>query len=118
MGGKTRYIAKGGGGGGTWVFFGWAFAAWDSKLAPRSKNNFPLTWANPVHGDTVARGSRQNTPALHAKTHGATRVQLVVVNALNRIYKSNLSLNNFKWLLTKLELSRVPDIIPCSRKRL
>ena len=29
------------GGGGTWVFFGWVCAAWDSKLAPRSKKNFP-----------------------------------------------------------------------------
>ena len=27
--------------GGTWVFFGWACAARDSKLAPRSKKNFP-----------------------------------------------------------------------------
>ena len=34
--------AQGGGGGGTWVFFGWVCAAQDSKLAPRSKNNFPL----------------------------------------------------------------------------
>ena len=31
----------------------------------------------------------------------------LLVNALNRIFKSNLSLNNFKWLLTKLELSYV-----------
>ena len=31
----------GGGGGDTWVFFGWVSAAWDSKLAPRSRNNFP-----------------------------------------------------------------------------
>ena len=29
----------------------------------------------------------------------------LLVKALNRIFKSNLSLNNFKWLLTKLELS-------------
>ena len=29
-----------GGGGGTWVFFGWVCAARDSKLAPRSKKNF------------------------------------------------------------------------------
>ena len=29
------------GGGGTWVFFGWVFAARDFKLAPRSKKNFP-----------------------------------------------------------------------------
>ena len=28
-------------GGRTWVFFGWVCAAWDSKLAPRSKKNFP-----------------------------------------------------------------------------
>ena len=27
--------------GGTWVFFGWVCAARDSKLAPRSKKNFP-----------------------------------------------------------------------------
>ena len=31
----------GGGGGGTWVFFGWVCAAWDFKLAPRSKKTFP-----------------------------------------------------------------------------
>ena len=42
----------------------------------------------------------------------------LLVNALNRIFKSNLSLNNFKWLLTKLELSCVRNIIPRSRKRL
>ena len=42
----------------------------------------------------------------------------LLVNALNRIFKSNQSLNNFKWLLTKLELSRVRYIIPRSRKRL
>ena len=29
------------GGGGTWVFFGWVFAARNSKLAPRSKKNSP-----------------------------------------------------------------------------
>ena len=42
----------------------------------------------------------------------------LLVNALNRIFKSNLSLNNFKWLLTKLGLSCVRNIIPRSRKRL
>ena len=36
-------LARGGEGGrgGTWVFFGWVCAARDSKLAPRSKKNFP-----------------------------------------------------------------------------
>ena len=42
----------------------------------------------------------------------------LLVNTLNRIFKSNLSLNNFKWLLTKVELSCVRNIIPCCRKRL
>ena len=42
----------------------------------------------------------------------------LLVNALNRIFKSNMSLNNFKWLLTKLKLLRVRNIIPRSRKRL
>ena len=42
----------------------------------------------------------------------------LLVNALSRIFKSNLSLNNFKWLLTKLELLCVQNIIPHSRKRL
>ena len=32
------------GGGGTWVFFGRVCAARDSKLAPRSKKNFPQNW--------------------------------------------------------------------------
>ena len=39
----------------------------------------------------------------------------LLVNALNRIFKSNLSLNNFKWLLTKLEISCVLNIIPRCR---
>ena len=39
----------------------------------------------------------------------------LLFNALNRIFKSNLSLNNFKWLLTKLELSCVRNIIPRSK---
>ena len=38
----------------------------------------------------------------------------LLVNALNRVFKSNLSLNNF-WLLTKLELSCVRNIIPRSK---
>ena len=38
----------------------------------------------------------------------------LLVNALNRIFKSNLSLNNLKWLLTKVELSCVRNIIPRS----
>ena len=43
----------------------------------------------------------------------------LLVNALDRIFKSNLFLNKkVKWLLTKLELSYVPNIIPRSRKRL
>ena len=39
----------------------------------------------------------------------------LLVNALNRIFKSNLSLNNFRWLLTKLELSCVRNVIPRSK---
>ena len=38
----------------------------------------------------------------------------LLVNALNRIFK-NPSLNNFKWLLTKLELSCIRNIIPRSK---
>ena len=38
----------------------------------------------------------------------------LLVNSLNRIVKSNLSLNNFKWLLTKLERSCARNIIPRS----
>ena len=30
-----------GGEGGTWVFFGWVCTTRDSKLAPRSRKNFP-----------------------------------------------------------------------------
>ena len=41
-------------------------------------------------GGVSARGWRQNTPALHAKTQGATRVQQLLVNALNRIYGVHL----------------------------
>ena len=35
------FLARGRGGS-TWVFFGWVCAARDSKLAPRSKKQFPL----------------------------------------------------------------------------
>ena len=35
----------------------------------------------------------------------------MVVNALNRIFKSNLSLNAFKWLLTKVESFRAFEIL-------
>ena len=50
---------------------------------------------------------------LHIKEYNS-----LLVNVLNRIFESNLSLNNFKWLLTKLELSCVRNIIPRSKKRL
>ena len=46
------------------------------------------------------------------------KYNILLVNVLNRIFKSSLSLNNFKWLLTKLGLSCVRNIIPRSRKRL
>ena len=35
----------------------------------------------------------------------------LLVNALNRIFKSNLSLNTFKWLLTKVESFRGFEIL-------
>ena len=35
----------------------------------------------------------------------------LLVNALNRIFKSNLSLNTFKWLLTKVESFRAFEIL-------
>ena len=64
-------------------------------------------------GGVSARGSRQNTPAPCTLKHREKpwgrgwqqEYNSLFVNALNRIFKSNLSLNNFKWLLTKLELS-------------
>ena len=78
------------------------------KLIPRSrirsKTDTPFQkWANFLYS------------ALRCK-----ECNILLVNALNRIFKSNLSLNNFKWLLTKfkLELSCVRNIIPRSRKRL
>ena len=37
----TDVCIRPGGGGGTWVVFGWVCAAQDSKLAPRSKKKFP-----------------------------------------------------------------------------
>ena len=37
----THLLSSQPGGGGTWVFFGWVCAPRDSKLAPRSKKNFP-----------------------------------------------------------------------------
>ena len=35
----------------------------------------------------------------------------LLVNALNRIFKSNLSLNAFKWLLRKVETFRAFEIL-------
>ena len=35
----------------------------------------------------------------------------LLVNALNRIFKSNLSLNTSKWLLTKVETFRAFEIL-------
>ena len=37
---RSQYMVKMDPGGGTWVFFAWVCAARDSKLAPRSKENF------------------------------------------------------------------------------
>ena len=68
--------------------------------------------------------SKADTPALEMGQFFILRSRVqqeyssLLVNALNRIFKSNLSSNNFKWLLTKLELSCVRNIIPGSRKRL
>ena len=65
-----------------------------------------------------ARGSRQIRPPCTLKHRVQQEYNSLLVNTLNHIFKSNLSLNNFKWLLTKLELSCVWNIIPRSRKRL
>ena len=35
----------------------------------------------------------------------------LLVNALNRIFKSNLFLNAFKWLLTKVESFRAFELV-------
>ena len=35
----------------------------------------------------------------------------LLVNALNRVFQSNLSLNTFKWLLTKVESFRAFEIL-------
>ena len=35
----------------------------------------------------------------------------LLVNALNHIFKSNLSLNAFKWLLTKVESFRAFEVL-------
>ena len=88
-------------------FFGWVFVALDSKLAPRSKKNSPKI-------DTVLEMGQ----FFILRSRVQQEYNSLLVNALNRIFKSNLSLNNFKWLLTKLELSCVRNIIPRSRKRL
>ena len=42
----------------------------------------------------------------------------LLVNALNCIVKSNLSLNNFKWLLTKLELLCIRNGYPVLNQEL
>ena len=103
-------------GGGTWAFFGWVCAARDSKLPPRSKTisltiDTPfLKWANFLY--PILEFALKLIP--HSILEMGqffilrSRVQEVynglLVNASNRIFKSNLSLNTFKWLLTKVEL--------------
>ena len=145
--------------GGTWVFFGWVCAARNSKLAPRSKKNFPLNWypvlemgrkltiflllprpflLSPSPSPSGTLWTRSRLPRAYlskmAESALAARTKIrrpctlkhrvrqeynsLLFNALNRIFKSNLSLNNFKWLLRKLELSCVQNIIPRSRERL
>ena len=42
----------------------------------------------------------------------------LLVNALKRIFKSNLSSNNFKWLLTKLELRAFEILYPVLNQEL
>ena len=98
---------RGGGGGGYWVFFWWVSATRDSKLAPRSKKNCPKI-DTPFYKIILELiPCSRNGPIL--------QTLLKKVGKLNRIFKSNMFLNNFKWLLTKLEL-RVRNIIPHSRK--
>ena len=93
------------------VFFGWVCAARDSKLAPRSIKNFPLTWYPVLEmGQFFILRSRLQQEHNSLLVNG--------VNTLNRIFKINLSLNTFKWLLTKAELLCVRNFIPRSRKRL
>ena len=109
----------GGGEGGTWVFFGWVCAAQNSKLAPHSKKNSPKILLIP----RSRIRPKSDTPFYKWANFlysilGCKEYNSLLVNALNRIFKSNLTLNNFKWLLTKLELSCFRNIIPRSRKRL
>ena len=111
---STVSFTTGGGGGGTRVIFGWVCAARDSKLAPRSEKKFPLNLYPVLQmGQYFIPRSR-----IRPKVDTSVLGNSLLVNALNRIFKSNLSLNNVKWLLIKLELSCVRNIIPCSRKRL
>ena len=88
----------------TCSFLGWVYAARGSKLAPRSRKNFPYNWYPVLEmGQFFILRSK-----VQQEYNG------FLVNALNRIFKSNLSLNNLKWLLTKVELSCVRNIIPRS----
>ena len=112
------------GGGGHLGIFGWVCAAGDSKLAPRSKKKTLklVKWANflnPVleFAPKLIPRSR-NGPVFILRSRVQQEYNSLLVNALNRILKSNLSLSNFKCPLTKLELSRIRNIIPHSRKRL
>ena len=72
-------------------------------LAPPSKKNSPkidtpfYKWANFLYlvlefALKLIPRSR-NGPIFYTPFYGATRVQHLLVNALNRIFKSNLSLN-------------------------
>ena len=85
------------------------------NLIPRSRNGpilytpFRTLWSHSRLPHAYLSKTAESALAARAKIHPPCtlkhRVQQeynsLLVNALNRIFKRNLSLNNFKWLLTK-----------------
>ena len=68
-----------------------------------SHSRFPHAYLSKMAESALAVRAKIQTPCT-LKLRVQQEYNSLLVNALKRIFKSNLSLNNFKWLLTKLEL--------------
>ena len=86
-------------------FLGWVCAARDSKFWARFKKELALI--------LLPRSRDRSISLNHARqlTMCNTGCNSLFFNSLNRIFKGNLTSNNFRWLLIKLELSCVQNIL-------
>ena len=81
-----------------------------------TRSRLPRAYLSKMAESALAARAKIRPPCM-LKHRVQQEYNSLLVNALNCIFKSNWSLNN-KWLLTKLELLCIRNIIPRSRKRL